>query len=343
MTPRERWEQIEGQILSPRARKSNLSQGRQIPEPKDDFRTDFQRDRDRIIHSKSFRRLKHKTQVLFAPQGDHFRTRMTHTLEVSQIARTIGRCLKLNEDLIEAIALGHDLGHTPFGHAGEAALDKILRQRGLKGFRHYEQSLRVVEKLENQGKGLNLTCEVREGILKHSKGPRDLQEKTDLPSTLEGQVVCVADRIAYVNHDLDDALRANFPVLPLPASFQHHIGETYSERIAGFVRDVVDTSADSDFICLSPEKEEALNRLKDWLFERVYFSLVQQKEAVKVHRMMEALFEHYLENGVPEFLPKESSSEVDRIYQVADYIAGMTDQFALYTFQEIFQPKPWTF
>ncbi|MHA2609938.1 MAG: deoxyguanosinetriphosphate triphosphohydrolase [bacterium JZ-2024 1] len=343
MNPRERWEEIEKSILSPRAQKSAYTRGRLREEEKDPLRTEYQRDRDRILHSKAFRRLKHKTQVLFAPQGDHFRTRMTHTLEVCQIARTIGRCLQLNEDLIEAIALGHDLGHTPFGHAGETALDEILKKYGKNGFRHYEQSLRVVDVLENQGKGLNLTYEVRDGILKHSKGVRDLQEKTDLPLTLEGQVVCLADRIAYVNHDLDDAIRAGFSFPSCPHFIQKHIQKSYSERIAFFVRDVVESSQESDHITISPEGAETLDGLKDWLFETVYLSENQRREAVKVARMLSSLFAYYLENDVPLSSTKQIEAPEDKIITVVDYIAGMTDQYAFYCFQNIFQPKPWTF
>jgi len=341
---REEWERIEDQILSPFAQRSYKSRGRLRPEPPDEIRTEYQRDRDRIIHSKAFRRLKHKTQVLFAPQGDHYRTRMTHTLEVSQIARTIGRALRLNEDLIEAIALGHDLGHTPFGHAGEKALDTAYRRYDPHGFYHFEQSLRVVDVLEREGKGLNLTFEVRDGILHHSKGRKDLSEESDLPATLEGQVVRLSDRVAYINHDLDDALRAGLLILEdVPKSILRVLGETHSSRIGTIVKDVVECSRGKEQISVSPAIQQAMDQLKEFLYETVYLRNEHQEEWGKVERMITLLFDYFVERGLPTQQNVREISLHQRARDACDYVAGMTDQFALWTFHEIFEPKPWQF
>ncbi len=294
------------------------------PEPPDGVRNDFQRDRDRIIHAKAFRRLMHKTQVFISPDGDHFRTRLTHTLEMMQVARTIARALDLNEDLAEAIALGHDLGHTPFGHTGEEALSRALAAHG-RSFRHNEHSLRVVDKLEKAGAGLNLTLEVRDGILNHtSKG---------YPFTREGEIVRIADRIAYVNHDLDDALRAgiisweDLPKGPLSA-----LGEKMSVRIDTLVRDMISTSERRGRISLSDEIYEALMELRTWLFKNVYNprSLENQKAAGVVTE----LFGYYLER--PE---ERAKSDPDPIVETVDFVAGMTDRYALATYKRLFLPR----
>lgn len=328
--PRERTEEIERETLSPRATLAEGSKGRERPEGPHPLRTCFQRDRDRIIHSKAFRRLKHKTQVFIAPEGDHYRVRLTHTLEVAQIGRTAARALRLNEDLTEAIALGHDLGHTPFGHLGEEALTPLLG----RPFRHNEQSLRIVDHLENEGRGLNLTWEVRDGILNH---PWSAPE----PSTPEALVVRLSDRIAYANHDVDDAIRAGlFPEGALPAGVIEALGATHAARIDRLVGDLVETSAAADEIGLSPRVAGALDELRDFLFERVY----QRTEAIGEHRkaigVVRALFSYYLEH--PEAIPEEyRRGSDDRRTQVADYIAGMTDRFALRAYEEIFLPQGW--
>lgn len=337
VTPRERWEAWENQLLAPHAIRARDSRGRQKPEPPDPLRTAFQVDRERILYSKAFRRLKHKTQVLFAPEGDHYRTRMTHTLEVAQIARTIGRILRLNEDLIEAIALGHDLGHTPFGHAGERALDEISREFLGKPFRHYEHSLRVVDILENEGKGLNLTYEVREGILHHSKGEADWSPAPEL--SWEAQVVRIADRIAYIHHDLDDAFRAGLLEMDdIPAPWRAFVSLPHDERIRRTIHDVVETS--SDCIQISGEQKALLDGLKDLLFARVYQSPSQRREAQKATRMLRLLYEFFLEEGPDaQFGPREDFPT--RAQKVLDYIAGMTDLFALRMFEENLKPRRW--
>jgi dGTPase len=337
MTIREEYEKIEQSILHERATLSSQSKGRLKKEEEDDIRTAFQRDRDRIIHSKAFRRLKHKTQVFFSPQGDHYRTRLTHVLEVSQIARTIARALRLNEDLTEAIALGHDLGHTPFGHAGEA----ILREIHPEGFEHYKQSLRVVDFLEKNGEGLNLTFEVRDGIVNHSKGKGNIL--SDTPKTLEGQIVRVADIIAYLNHDLDDAIRAGIiKKSDIPLEFIKILGDRHSKRIDTMVRDVIFSTIKTDYekISMSPLIEETLHKLRDFLFERVYENEVVLKEFKKAKYILESLYSYYIENPsiiFGDFIP--SKEEVHRA--VCDFIAGMTDRYALYTFEKIFIPKSW--
>ena len=339
---RDRLEERE-RLLSPFAAKSVESRGRERPEEPSLARTAFQRDRDRIIHCKSFRRLKHKTQVFIAPTGDHFVTRLTHTLETAQIARTIARALNLNEDLTEAMALGHDLGHTPFGHAGEDALAELLPE----GFRHNEQSLRVVEKLERGGEGLNLTWEVREGILKHSKVKGDIMaEGWGTASTLEGQIVKLADSVAYLNHDIQDAIRAGLlSEEDLPAISQEVLGTTHSQRISTLVLDIVDASwaatgeaeqtpSEAPRISMSAGTEEATNELRDFMFANVYEWEGQLAEAARARRVIQFLFEHYMAN--PGAITSDFTRPEDPLVRrTADYIAGMTDLFALRTAQEL--------
>ena len=329
-TPRERTEQIERETLSPRATLAAASKGRERDEPQDPLRTCFQRDRDRIVHTKAFRRLKHKTQVFLAPEGDHYRVRLTHTLEVSQIARTAARALRLNEDLAEAVALGHDLGHTPFGHLGEQALSPFLD----RPFRHNEQSLRVVDHLENEGRGLNLTWEVRDGIVNH---PWSMPE----PATLEAQVVRVADRIAYINHDVDDAVRAGvLDEAALPAEAVEILGRTHAERINTLVADLVSHSADADRIGLSEERFHALDTMRDFMFERVYLRDEARSEQEKAIALVRTLFSHYLDH--PEEVPEEyHRAPGDLPTRIADYIAGMTDRYALRVYEQLFLPQGW--
>jgi dGTPase len=335
---RKRLEERERQ-LSPFAAKSFESH-RERPEEPSWARTEFQRDRDRILHSKAFRRLKHKTQVFIAPADDHYVTRLTHTLETSQIARTIARALDLNEDLTEAIGLGHDLGHTPFGHAGERALAELLPE----GFRHNEQSLRVVEKLELGGRGLNLTWEVREGILKHSKTREDiLAEGWGTSSTLEGQIVKLADSVAYLNHDIADAIRAGLlGEDDLPRRAREVLGTSHSQRIDALVRDIVETSwaatgeggGDAPRIGMSEEAATATNELRDFMFENVYEWEGQQVDAARAQRIVHLLFEYFLAH--PEALTSDFTRPDDPLVRrVADYIAGMTDHFALRTAEEL--------
>ncbi|GAH33721.1 unnamed protein product, partial [marine sediment metagenome] len=320
--------------LSPYAVKSKFSRGRLRWEEPCPIRTCFQRDRDRIIHSKAFRRLKHKTQVFIAPLGDHYVTRLTHTLEVSQIARTISRALNLNEDLSEAIALGHDLGHTPFGHIGEEVLNELYPG----GFRHNEQSLRVVDLLEKDGQGLNLTWEVRDGILKHSKGEADiLGEEWEDMSTLEGQVCKLADIIAYVNHDIGDAIRAGIiSENDLPEQAVKILGHTHSQRINTLVCDVVNCSWAKPIISMSPEVIRATNSLRQFLFEKVYKPSLATKEAAKARKTLHLLYSYFLKHEdklPPEFASPDDTGE----RKVVDYIAGMTDQYALRLAEEISQ------
>lgn len=343
MTVREITEKIERETLHPRACLSEMSRGRLRPEKEGEIRTCFQRDRDRIIHSKAFRRLKHKTQVFLAPKGDHYRTRLTHVLEVSQIARTISRALRLNEDLTEAIALGHDLGHTPFGHAGE----DVLREIHPEGFDHFKQSLRVVDFLENSGKGLNLTFEVRDGILKHSKGKGLIipASEKDSPSTLEGQVVRVSDIIAYLNHDLDDAQRAGvIKKSDIPKDIITVLGDSHSKRIDTMVKNAIYTSSDAGLnsIIFSEEVYEAMNLLRDFLYERVYENPRAKKEFKKAKKILKDLYEYYLEHPEEVFkdIPPEKKLNTQRM--VCDFIAGMTDRFALITYERLFLPTPWT-
>jgi dGTPase len=330
ITPRERTEEIERQTLAPYATLAAESKGRERDEEQDALRTCFQRDRDRIVHSKSFRRLKHKTQVFLAPEGDHYRVRLTHTLEVSQIARTAARALRLNEDLAEAISLGHDLGHTPFGHLGEQALTPFLG----RPFRHNEQSLRVVDYLEDDGRGLNLTWEVRDGIVNHTWS-------MPAPSTLEAQVVRFADRIAYINHDVDDAVRAGvIEPTKLPDHALGVLGQTHAERVKTLVTDLVDRSEDSPEIRMSDEAFRALDTLRDFLFERVYLRDEARSEQDKAIALVRSLFAHYLDH--PDQVPEEyHRAPGDLPTRVADYIAGMTDRYALRVYEQLFLPQGW--
>ncbi len=329
-TPRERTEDIERDTLSPRATLADSSKGRERDEPADPLRTCFQRDRDRIVYCKTFRRLKHKTQVFLAPEGDHYRVRLTHTLEVSQIARTAARALRLNEDLAEAIALGHDLGHTPFGHLGEQALTPFLG----RPFRHNEQSLRIVDHLEDDGRGLNLTWEVRDGIVNHTWSMPQ-------PATREAQVVRFADRIAYVNHDVDDAVRAGV-LSPdeLPDGVTRVLGRTHGQRIGTLVRDLVERSVDGPEIALSQDILGALDLLREFLFDRVYLRDQARAEQEKAIGVVRTLFAHYLDH--PEQVPEEyHRAPGDLPTRVADYIAGMTDRYALRTYEQLFLPQGW--
>jgi len=314
------------------AARSANSRGRAVSEKDCSLRTCFQRDRDRIVHSKSFRRLKHKTQVFIAPEGDHYRTRLTHTLEVSGISRTAARALRLNEDLAEAISLGHDLGHTPFGHIGEEALCEVMIKRTGRHFEHNRQSLRVVQLLENEGRGLNLCQEVEDGILRHT-GP-------EKPETLEGQIVRIADRIAYVNHDIDDALRSGIITADeLPQAEIAALGDTSSRRIDTLVHDLVGASQEQGEIVMSPERRGAMDSLRKFLFQEVYVGSVAQKEAPRVSGLIEKLFLYYCEH--PEKLPAWLQGSQDLDTAVADYIAGMTDRYALRLYKELFLPSEW--
>jgi dGTPase len=324
---KEEYLKFEEEFLSPYAKKSKDAGPREKKIEPCPLRTEFQRDRDRILHSKSFRRLKHKTQVFLSPEGDHYRTRLTHTLEVSQIARTIARTLRLNEDLTEAISLGHDLGHTPFGHSGERTLNTLTGR-----FHHNEQSLRVVEYLENDGEGLNLTPDVRDGILNHRQGMK--------PRTLEGAVVNYSDRIAYINHDIDDAVHAGLITEDmLPADCVERLGKNKGERINSLISDIVKESYGKNCICMSEECDDAFKRLRRYMFENVYENehiLVYVKKADK---MIKLLYEYYLENlgEMPEFYLVAA----DKKNAVTDYIAAMTDRYAIGKFQSIFVPEGW--
>lgn len=330
MTIRNKWEDFEEQNLSKYASLSKSSKGREIIEVPCNLRTEYQRDRDRIIHSKAFRRLMHKTQVFISP-GDHYRTRLTHTLEVSAIARTIARGLMLNEDLTEAIALGHDLGHTPFGHSGEKVINDILKKQGLH-FYHNEQSLRVVENIEKNGKGLNLTFEVRDGILGHSG-------KSRLPLTLEGQIVRISDRVAYLNHDIDDALRGGIlKEADLPKEELDILGNTNSARINKMVESIIYSSTDGNFIKMDQDIQAAMDRLRVYMFDHVYINSKAKEEETKVKRLLTELFDHYLENE--DDLPREyNNNGNDMIVNIVDYISGMTDSYAIKIFKELFLPK----
>ncbi len=336
MDIRERLEKNEAS-LHPKAARSAESE-REREEKKSPVRTEFQRDRDRILHTKSFRRLKHKTQVFISPGGDHFRTRLTHTLEVSQIARTIARALNLNEDLAEAIALGHDLGHTPFGHTGERVINELMNG----GFHHFEQSLRVVDKLEYGGRGLNLTNEVRDGILKHSKGKGAIipKNKSMLPSTLEGQIVRISDIVAYVNHDIDDALRAKMiQEEEIPISAQKLLGTTFAKRIDTIVIDIIEKSIKNglDYISISDDIYNEICVLRDFLYDKVYGVKESEKEIDKIKKILRIIYEHVLtcpEDYINAF-PEEDSVERRTI----DFIAGMTDRYVLNLFREIILPN----
>lgn len=325
-------EQLELEHLQTFSAKAMYSKGRVRQEEECEVRTAFQRDRDRILHSKAFRRLAHKTQVFISPEGDHYRTRLTHTLEVAQISRTLARALKLNEDLVEAIALGHDLGHTPFGHTGEFVLQELTHQ----GFWHNEQSLRVVEYIENRGKGLNLTWEVRDGILNH-------QTKGN-PSTLEGKIVQIADKIAYVNHDIDDAIRGKvLETSDLPQEHLKILGESSSKRIHTLITDIIKTSFGKPYIKMSDEVAVAFKEMRSFLFEKVYVGSVAKEQEEKAKHVVRQLYEYYMDK--PEKLPQnylkelEEGEEKEKV--VCDYIAGMTDRYALNAYCELFFPTSW--
>lgn len=332
MNIRESAEEKEYLNLSPFAAHSRDTRGRKKPEQECDIRTCYQRDRDRIIHSKAFRRLKDKTQVFLAAQGDHYRTRLTHTLEVSQTARTVAKALELNEDLVEAIALGHDLGHTPFGHSGEAALDEVCPL----GFAHYKQSVRVVDLLEKNGEGLNLSWEVRDGILNH--------RTAGSPATLEGQVVRYCDKISYIHHDMDDAERAGiFSEDDIPITLRVVLGESCRERLNTMIHDIVTNSYGKDRVQMSPETEEAMRMLRKLMFQNVYRNPEAKKEEGRAKRMLQEMYAYYCKN--PDAMSREyrelihRGEALERV--VCDYISGMTDQYSMAKFREIFMPAAW--
>ncbi len=330
---REMAEEREYEVLSPYAAHAGDSKGREREEPQCDIRTVYQRDRDRILHSKSFRRLAHKTQVFIAPMGDHYRTRLTHTLEVSQLSRTIAKALRLNDDLCDAIALGHDLGHTPFGHTGERVLNEICPL----GFAHFKQSIRVVEVLEKNGEGLNLTWEVRDGILNHRTSGH--------PSTLEGQIVRFCDKIAYINHDIDDAERAGIlSEEDIPRTYREILGGSTRDRLNTLIHDVIYSSLDRADIRMSPGIEEAMMELRKFMFDHVYLNSVAKTEEGKVSRMITMLYQYY-EKHVDE-MPQEYIDLIEKKGQpeprvVCDYISGMTDQYSISKFRELFVPQSW--
>ena len=332
MTIREKFEKEEHERLSPYASFSDCSRGRDVPEEESDIRTIFQRDRDRIIHSKSFRRLKHKTQVFLSPYGDHYRTRLTHTLEVAQIARTIAKAVRANEELTEAIALGHDLGHTPFGHAGERALSEVSGRT----FKHSEQSVRVVERLEKNGKGLNLSWEVRDGFRNHGTSSK--------PSTLEGDIVRYSDKIAYVNHDIDDGIRAGILTEDmLPEECIRILGSRTSNRINTMILDIVEHSQDTPRVAMSKEVETAFFDLRRFMFEELYRNPAAKGEERKAEEIISMLYGYYLEH--PEEMTKEYEDMLEAGEEpgvvTCDYIAGMTDNYAVQKFQDIFLPRAW--
>lgn len=332
MLIREEQERLEEEHLSEFAQLSGKTRGRQKEETRCDVRTDYQRDRDRIIYSKAFRRLKHKTQVFISPEGDHYRTRLTHTLEVSQIARTIARSLRLNEDLTEAISLGHDLGHTPFGHSGERVLASICPH----GFKHNEQSVRVVEILERED-GLNLTWEVRDGIRNHTGD--------NIASTLEGQIVRFADRIAYINHDIDDAIRGNVISQDmLPVEYLKVLGVTSGKRINNMIVNIIENSRNKNAILMNKEFQEAMNDLRSFMFKNVYTDSAAKKEEVKTQNILNELYGYIVKN--PELIPQDMAKLIESydIHRVAcDYIAGMTDRYAVKRFNDIFVPASWRY
>ncbi len=331
---RQKLEKREHEILSPFAAFSDESMGRESYEIPCDIRPIYQRDRDRILHSKAFRRLKHKTQVFLAPEGDHYRTRLTHTLEVAQIARTIAKALLLNEDLTEAIALGHDLGHTPFGHAGERALNRICPF----GFEHHMQSLRVVEVLENRGKGLNLSREVKDGIRNH--------QTEGSPSTLEGKIVRLCDKIAYINHDIDDAIRGQIiREEEIPKEFTDVLGHSLGERLNTLVHDIVSNSEHRNDIIMSPEIEAAMHHLREYMFQSVYMNKKAKNQEEQAERLLEQLFTYYQQHL--EKLPGEYRLRMEKFEEpsyrvVCDYIAGMTDRYAVAKFKELMIPSAWS-
>ena len=337
---REAYEAEEAARLSARAALSSATRGRERPVADDPYRTDYQRDRDRIIHCKAFRRLSHKTQVFLAPEGDHYRTRLTHTLEVSQIARSIARALRLNEDLTEAVALGHDLGHTPFGHIGEDALNDALKEirdtypNVPYPFRHNLQSSRIVETLEYDGRGLNLTWEVRDGIRCHTGSQR--------AATLEGQIVAISDRVAYVNHDIDDAIRGGVITEDeLPREACALLGHTHAERITTMVRSLVEVSATSETIAMDESVYRAMMNLRSFLFDNVYLSPHAKAEEPKAYGVVQTLFRHYL--AEPDDLPAEERPADDAylVQAIADYVSGMTDRFAIRTYEQLMVPSRW--
>ena len=333
MTIRESLEQREKEYLSPYASLSMSSRGRLKPEVECDIRPAFQRDRDKILHCKAFRRLKDKTQVFLSPEGDHYRTRLTHTLEVSQNARTIAKALKLNEDLVEAIALGHDLGHTPFGHAGERALNRVCPI----GFEHSQQSVRTVDRLERSGQGLNLTFEVRDGILNH--------QTSGMPSTLEGKIVRMSDKIAYIHHDMDDAIRAGIlKDSDVPKSIGAVIGYTLPERLDSFIHDIITTSKGKNDVMMSEPVAAAMKEMRQFMFEKVYQNPVAKGEEGKAEVLIEALYDYYLHHF--DKIPRETADLMDRDGSskeqiVCDYVGAMTDRFAIGMYENLFIPKTW--
>ena len=331
--PRKERETLEGQMLSPKASYAACSKGRDRAEPECEIRTCYQRDIDRITHSKAFRRLKHKTQVFLSPEGDHYRTRLTHTLEVSRISRTIARGLRLNEDLTEAIALGHDLGHTAFGHAGECALDDILSSVG--GFKHNEQSLRVVDKLEMDGKGLNLTSEVKDGILCHTGDKA--------PDTAEGDIVRIADRIAYINHDVDDAVRAGIlRETDMPEEILCALGSKHGERINRLILDLIEESGKCGEIRLSPQMAFVFEGFREFMFKYVYKNIKAKGEERKVFGIINEVFRYY--HSTPDEMPEEYqriSIQDGLMRAVSDYVSGMTDKYAVHTYERLFIPEAW--
>lgn len=333
MTIRENLERMERNFLSPYATLSENSIGRDYPEPQCDIRPVFQRDRDRIVHSKAFRRLKNKTQVFLEPKGDHYRTRLSHTLEVSQNARTIAKALRLNESLVEAIALGHDLGHTPFGHAGERVLNRLCSD----GFKHSEQSVRIVEKLEKDGKGLNLTWEVRDGILNH--------QTSTMPSTLEGKIVRLSDKIAYINHDIDDAIRGHILTEDdIPMELREILGYSSKERLNKLIHNTIINSMDQNDIKMEPEVERAMQDLREFMFVHVYKNPIAKGEESKAMELVERLFYFYMEHieEMPPFYQNLLSEGEKKDRVVCDYIAGMTDQYAIEKFKQYFIPLAWS-
>lgn len=342
MNIREQLEKIEKDTLSPLASLSAETKGRMKPEEKCDIRTDYQRDRDRVIHSKSFRRMKHKTQVFLAPTDDHYRTRLTHVIEVAQIARTISKALMLNEDLTEAIGLGHDLGHTPFGHAGEAMLNEIFPG----GFKHVIHSLRVVDILEKGGEGLNLTYEVRDGISKHSKGMGAIDNPKYRPETMEGQVVRISDLVAYANHDLDDAIRSGIITIEdVPKECTNVLGKTNSERINKMVTDIIFETKNlgEERVIASPEVEQAMLELRSYLFNTVYMNEKIKNNFDKAKKVIKELYEYFCENQ-DEFkiiYPREPREGETLERAVCDFIASMTDSYAITLYEKIFLPKRW--
>lgn len=333
MTIREQRENMEAEYLSPYASLSRNSEGREVWEEPCDIRTAYQRDRDRILHCKAFRRLKHKTQVFFIPEGDHYRTRLTHTLEVAQIARTIARALRLNEDLTEAIALGHDLGHTPFGHSGEAVLNRLSPF----GFVHSEQSVRVVEVLEKNGRGLNLTREVRDGIRNHRTSGH--------PSTLEGAIVRISDKVAYINHDIDDAIRGKIlEEKDIPEMYTKVLGHSVRERLDTIIHDIILNSMDRPEILMSPGMEDAVQGLRSWMFEHVYENEIPKAEEGRAQQLIVSLYRYYMDHieELPEeyrLLMEQRGEAKERV--ICDYIAGMSDGYAIDRFEELFVPKAW--